>query len=76
MTLEDESPDILLEAGADVRHIHFARVEERTFPAEIEAGYRTFFANLRAYRLRWPRQCGGVFEQTLPVTTPRSRWRC
>jgi len=47
MTLEDESPDILLEAGPEVRHIHFARVEGRSFPAEIEIGYHPFFANLR-----------------------------
>jgi D-psicose/D-tagatose/L-ribulose 3-epimerase len=47
MTLEDESPDILLEAGLEVRHIHFARVEGRSFPAEIEIGYLPFFANLR-----------------------------
>ena len=47
MTLEDESPDILLKAGPEVRHIHFARAEGRTFPAEMETGYRAFFANLK-----------------------------
>ena len=47
MTLEDESPDILLEAGPEVRHIHFARVEGRSFPVEIETGYCPFFANLK-----------------------------
>jgi len=47
MTLEDESPDILLEAGLDVRHIHFARVEGRSFPAEVETGNHPFFANLQ-----------------------------
>lgn len=47
MTLEDESPDILLKAGPEVRHIHFARAEGRTFPAEMETGYRVFFANLK-----------------------------
>jgi sugar phosphate isomerase/epimerase len=47
MTLEDESPDILLEAGPEVRHIHFARVIGRAFPTEVETGYRAFFANLK-----------------------------
>lgn len=47
MTMEDESPDILLEAASEVRHIHFARVKGRAFPVELEAGYRVFFANLK-----------------------------
>ncbi len=47
MTLEGESPDILLEAGPAVRHIHFARVEGRTFPVRAEAGDHAFFANLK-----------------------------
>ncbi len=52
MMLENESPDILLEARDAIRHIHIATVPARTFPLAIEPGYLPFFANLKAIGYR------------------------
>ena len=35
LTMEQENPDIILEAGAAIRHVHFAGIEGRCFPAEM-----------------------------------------
>ncbi len=48
LALEQEDPAILLQAGPDLRHIHFARVAGRTYPLEIDDGFQPFFAALRA----------------------------
>lgn len=48
LALEQEDPAILLEAGPDLRHIHFARVEGRTYPSEAEPGMVAFFRSLAA----------------------------
>jgi D-psicose/D-tagatose/L-ribulose 3-epimerase len=47
LTLEQESPDIILEAGAAIRHLHFAGIEQRRFPAEITPAGARFFRLLR-----------------------------
>jgi D-psicose/D-tagatose/L-ribulose 3-epimerase len=48
MALENESPDILLEARDAIRHTHIATVPARTYPVAVEPGYLPFFANLKA----------------------------
>jgi D-psicose/D-tagatose/L-ribulose 3-epimerase len=48
MALEQEDPAILLEAGPDLRHVHFARVAGRTYPLEVDNGFQPFFDALRA----------------------------
>jgi len=40
-------PRIVVEAGRALRHVHFAKVEGRSFPDRIEEDYRRFFACLR-----------------------------
>jgi len=48
MALENESPDILLEARDAIRHTHISTVPARTYPVAVEPGYLPFFANLKA----------------------------
>ena len=48
MALEQEDPAILLQAGPDLRHVHFARVAGRSFPLEVDDGFQPFFTALRA----------------------------
>jgi D-psicose/D-tagatose/L-ribulose 3-epimerase len=48
MALENEDPSILNQAGPALRHVHFARVEGRTYPHEVEPGFRAFFSALKA----------------------------
>jgi D-psicose/D-tagatose/L-ribulose 3-epimerase len=48
MALENESPDILLEARDAIRHVHVSTVPARTYPIAIEPGYLPFFANLKS----------------------------
>jgi D-psicose/D-tagatose/L-ribulose 3-epimerase len=48
LALEGEDPAILQEAGPALRHVHFAQVAGRVFPAGLEAGGQSFFAALRA----------------------------
>ncbi len=47
LAIEKEDPGIIVEAGAALRHTHFAKVEGRTFPDRTEDDYRRFFARLR-----------------------------
>lgn len=49
LTVEKESPDIILAASAFIKHIHFAKTEGRSFPVnpDEEVGYKHFFANLK-----------------------------
>ncbi len=48
MALENESPDILLEARDAIRHTHISTVPTRAYPIAVEPGYLPFFANLKA----------------------------
>lgn len=48
LALEEEDPAIVAAARDQVAHVHFARVEGRSFPTTIEAGYESFFAHLRS----------------------------
>jgi sugar phosphate isomerase/epimerase len=48
MALEQEDPAILLEAGPNLRHVHFARVAGRTFPTGVDEGFAGFFQALKA----------------------------
>lgn len=48
MAVEKEDPAILRQVGVDLRHVHFARLEGRAFPNEIEPGYAAFFGMLKA----------------------------
>ena len=48
MALEKEDFSILRQAGPALRHVHFARLEGRTFPLEVEPGFRAFFHELMA----------------------------
>lgn len=46
---ENESPDILLEAASDIRHVHLANPANRSFPKSWDEnpGYQKFFENLK-----------------------------
>ncbi len=46
---ENESPDILLEAASDIRHVHLANPANRSFPKSLNEnpGYQLFFENLK-----------------------------
>ena len=46
--LEGESPDILLEAGDYLQHVHFSTAPGRTYPHAAEEGFAPFFAALHA----------------------------
>lgn len=50
MAVEAEDPAILQTAGPDLRHVHFARLEGRVFPAAPEPGFIAFFNQLAAAR--------------------------
>jgi D-psicose/D-tagatose/L-ribulose 3-epimerase len=50
MALENEDLSILRQAGPALRHVHFARVEGRTFPHAQEPGFQAFFKELKANR--------------------------
>lgn len=47
MALENESPDILLEARDAIKHTHISTVPARTYPVVVEPAYIPFFANLK-----------------------------
>ena len=48
MAFEGEDLSILRQAGPALRHVHFARVEGRTYPHEVEPGFQAFFNELQA----------------------------
>jgi sugar phosphate isomerase/epimerase len=48
MALENESPDILLEARDAIRHTHISTVPARTYPISADPAFLPFFANLKA----------------------------
>ncbi len=47
LMMEQESPDIILEAADSIRHLHFAEPEGRVFPQGHNPGYSVFFARLK-----------------------------
>lgn len=47
MIMEDENADIILEAGKDIRHVHFSEPEGRSFPKKVKASYEIFFQRLK-----------------------------
>jgi sugar phosphate isomerase/epimerase len=47
LTMEQENPDIILEAGAAIRHLHFASIEGRRFPSEMTPACTRFFKLMR-----------------------------
>lgn len=47
LRLESEAPDIVLEAGNAVRHVHFGEPAGRVFPIEAKPEYEGFFACMR-----------------------------
>jgi D-psicose/D-tagatose/L-ribulose 3-epimerase len=44
---ELEDPQIVLEAGDAIRHVHFAEPTKRVFPLHADRAYDAFFRNLR-----------------------------
>ncbi len=48
MAKDDEDLAILQTAGANLRHVHFARLEGRGFPTELESRFTEFFQQLAA----------------------------
>ena len=51
LAMEHEDPAILVEAGAAIRHVHFAQVAGRRFPyAQESAGMAAFFDRIRSIR--------------------------
>lgn len=55
LMLEKEDLGIIREAGAAIRHAHFAKVEGRTYPDRVEDDYRRFFRCLRS--IGYARRC-------------------
>jgi D-psicose/D-tagatose/L-ribulose 3-epimerase len=47
LSMEREDHAILAEAGTAIRHLHFAKVEGRSFPLEATPAHRQFFAEMR-----------------------------
>jgi sugar phosphate isomerase/epimerase len=52
---ESESFEVLLAAGAAVRHIHFAEIVSRNFPTEPQDDYARFFESL--HRIQYDDRC-------------------
>ena len=75
MALENESPDILLEARDMIRHTHISTVPARTYPVAVEPGYLPFFANLKAIGYAGPDERRGQDGKLREQTRPR-RLRC
>jgi len=47
LTMEQEDPAIIDEAGPEIRHLHIASIEGRRFPAESAPTYTRFFKLIR-----------------------------
>jgi D-psicose/D-tagatose/L-ribulose 3-epimerase len=47
LVMEKENPEIILEAGSYIKHIHFANPAGRVYPIEAEDGYFRFMNLLR-----------------------------
>lgn len=54
MSIENEDPKIIVEAGDNIRHVHLAKVEGRVFPRNIEEDeYMPFITNLKRAGYNW-----------------------
>jgi D-psicose/D-tagatose/L-ribulose 3-epimerase len=47
LMMEHEPPEMVTRAGGAVRHLHFARVEGRSFPRHADDAMRVFFREVR-----------------------------
>jgi len=47
LVMEKENPEIILDAGSDIKHIHFANPAGRVYPIEAEDGYVRFMSLLK-----------------------------
>ena len=47
LVMEKEDPEIIWEAGSDIKHIHFANPAGRVYPIEVEDGYVRFMNLLK-----------------------------
>ena len=47
LAFEKEDPRIILDTGDYIRHVHFAELEGRAFPKDIDDSYVKFFDNLK-----------------------------
>jgi D-psicose/D-tagatose/L-ribulose 3-epimerase len=55
LMMEKEAPEIILQAGSFIRHVHLAKLEGRLFPIEPEDGLRRLFTYLE--RIRYSGRC-------------------
>ncbi len=55
LSIEQESPDIIREAGTAIRHLHVAGIEGRRFPAEMTPSCSRFFQRIR--EVQYPGRC-------------------
>jgi sugar phosphate isomerase/epimerase len=67
MTSMHENPDIILAAGKEIVHFHFARMEPHGWPTlqDNDPGYAPFFANIKKIGYR-----GGISIEA-PGTYPK-----
>jgi D-psicose/D-tagatose/L-ribulose 3-epimerase len=47
LLMENEDPEIIFDAGSDIKHIHFANPAGRVYPLEVEDGYIRFMNLLK-----------------------------
>jgi sugar phosphate isomerase/epimerase len=47
MIMENEDPDIIFEAGKEIRHVHISEPEKRAFPLKPKQSYQVHFQSLR-----------------------------
>jgi D-psicose/D-tagatose/L-ribulose 3-epimerase len=71
LMMEHESPEVVIRAGDAVRHLHFARVEGRSFPRHADDAMRLFFRLVRqaGYRGRCSIE---AYTQNLLADAPRT----
>jgi D-psicose/D-tagatose/L-ribulose 3-epimerase len=69
LMMEHEPPEIVTRAGDAVRHLHFARIEGRSFPRDADDSMRLFFQLLRlaGYRGRCSVE---AYTQNFPADAP------
>ena len=71
LALERENPDIVLEAGTAIRHLHFAGIEGRRFPAELTPADAQFFQRIR--QVHYADRCSiEAFTQDFPADAHRA----
>jgi len=69
--LEQEEPAVIVEAGTAIRHLHFAGVEGRKFPAEPVPDHQSFFERLK--QIRYPGRCSiEAFTRDFAAEAPRA----